>query len=240
MAENQLTPQGVSEGVSDVQRREDFGELAMRFEAAAFRWAYSILGDTHLAQDAVQEAYLIAFLHIDQLREPQAFAAWFRQIVFTACTRLIRRRDIVTKLREQAVQAADENSPDPSEVVEEHEDKASVHQAVQTLPEHERIVADMFYFSDYSQEEIARVLAVPVTTVKKRLQHARERLRRRLEQSTSPSMLLAGYPELLGQADPNELSAEWLVDMPEGTWVLPTGAHELLYPVIEAVLPNAY
>jgi RNA polymerase sigma factor (sigma-70 family) len=233
MAENQVTPQGVS----DVQRREDFGELAMRFEAAAFRWAYSILGDTHLAQDAVQEAYLIAFLHIEQLREPQAFAAWFRQIVFTACTRLIRRRDIVTKLREQAT---DENVPDPSEVVEEHEDKDSVHQAVRTLPEHERIVADMFYFSDYSQEEIARVLAVPVTTVKKRLQHARERLRRMLEQDASPSMLLAGYPELLEQADLNELNAEWLIEMPDGMLALPPSVHSPIYPVIEGILPNAY
>lgn len=233
MPENPLPQQSTT----DVPQREDFGDLAMRFEAAAFRWAYSILGDPQLAQDAVQEAYLIAFLHIDQLREPQAFAAWFRQIVFTACTRLIRRRDIVTKLREQAVEEA---TPDPSEVVEEHEDKDSVHQAVRTLPEHERVVADMFYFADYSQEEIARVLAVPVTTVKKRLQHARERLRRMLEQNASPSMLLANYPELLVQSDLNELTAEWLIGMAEGILAIPTAVHDPIYPVIEGVLPCAY
>ncbi len=233
MPENQM----IQQAASDVQRREDFGDLASRFDAAAFRWAYSILGDANLAQDAVQEAYIIAFLHMDQLREPQAFAAWFRQIVFTACTRLIRRRDIVTRLREQAVE---ENSPDPSEVVEEHEDKDTVHQAVRTLPEHERVVADMFYFSDYSQEEIARVLAVPVTTVKKRLQHARERLRRMLEQNASPSMLLADYPDLLEEADLNVLAAEWLVGMVEGVLVLPTGVPDPIYPVVEGVLPRTY
>ena len=185
-------PVPVRQAETEGQRREEFGELARRFEDAALRWAYSVLGDSALAQDAVQEAYIIAYLHMNQLRDRDAFAGWFKQIVLTACTRLIRRRDIVTKLREQAVE---ERQADPSEVVEEDEGKDSVRRAVQTLPEHERVVAEMFYFLDYPQEEISRVLDVPVTTVKKRLQYARERLRRTLGENT-PTMLLGDDIEL--------------------------------------------
>jgi len=48
---------------------------------------------------------------------------------------------------------------------------------VRALPDHEREVTELFYITGYSQQEIAEQLAVPLTTVKKRLQYAREHLR---------------------------------------------------------------
>jgi len=60
-----------------------------------------------------------------------------------------------------------------------------VTRAVRSLPEHERVVTELFYIGDYSQQEIAEQLAVPLTTVKKRLQYAREHLR---ETITLPPM----------------------------------------------------
>ena len=49
--------------------------------------------------------------------------------------------------------------------------------AVQALPEKEQVVTQMFYLNGYSQKEIARLLELPLTTVKKRLQYARRNLR---------------------------------------------------------------
>jgi hypothetical protein len=49
--------------------------------------------------------------------------------------------------------------------------------AIQALPEREQIVTKLFYLNGYSQKEIAKLLQIPVTTVKKRLQYARQHLR---------------------------------------------------------------
>ena len=70
--------------------------------------------------------------------------------------------------------------------------------AVQALPENEQIVTKLFYLNGYSQKEIARLLELPLTTVKKRLQYARRNLRGILV-----SMMDAFVPE----PDPTPLPA---------------------------------
>jgi RNA polymerase sigma factor (sigma-70 family) len=170
----------------DYERRELFDDLLKRFEHAAIKWAYAILGDEELARDALQEASLSAFLHLDQLQDDKAFPAWFRQIVSTACHRLIRREKPLADLHDH-----EPIHPDPSHEIEESERRENISKAVFELPERERVVAEMFYFADYSQAEIATVLAVPLTTVKKRLQYAREHLRHLIHEDMV--MLLPGY-----------------------------------------------
>lgn len=68
-----------------------FSALMDRFQDMAIGYAWSLLGDYHLAQDAAQEAFTLAYLNLARLRDPNAFAGWLRKIVFTCCTRIIRR-----------------------------------------------------------------------------------------------------------------------------------------------------
>jgi DNA-directed RNA polymerase specialized sigma24 family protein len=55
------------------------------------RCSYSLLGDFHLAEDAAQEAFIRAFADLQRLRNPEAFAGWFRRIVFMRCSVFINR-----------------------------------------------------------------------------------------------------------------------------------------------------
>ena len=59
-----------------------FEALVRRFQDMACGYAYSILGDFHLAEDAAQEAFVDAYRNLGQLREPRAFPGWFRRVVF--------------------------------------------------------------------------------------------------------------------------------------------------------------
>jgi predicted DNA-binding protein (UPF0251 family) len=68
-------------------------------------------------------------------------------------------------------------SDDPARVHETAEREEKVRDAVSALPDHERSVTELFYLRGYSQQEIAETLDLPLTTVKKRLQYARERLK---------------------------------------------------------------
>ena len=73
-----------------------FETLVRRFQDMACGYAYSILGDFHLAEDAAQEAFVDAYGKLYQLREPKAFAGWFRRIVFKHCDRVTRRKQVPT------------------------------------------------------------------------------------------------------------------------------------------------
>ena len=152
-----------------------FAVLVRRFQDMAVGYGYSILHDFHLAEDAAQEAFFEAYRTLSKLREPAAFAGWFRRIVFKQCDRITRRRVVATVPLESA--------PDPVVVPGfgptsgEEERKADVLDAVRQLPEHERAAMSLFYIGGYSMEEVATFLEVPVSTVKGRLHSARERLR---------------------------------------------------------------
>lgn len=159
--------------------REAFGAIVQRFQDMAVGYAYALLGDFHLAEDAAQEAFIQAFRDLPTLHEPRAFAAWFRRIVFKHCDRLTRRKHkpMISLDAVRDVVCAD---VEPAELADRAELRAEVHVAIAELPEHTRAVTLLFYISDYSQREIAAFLDVPLTTVKKRLQAARRQLQQRM------------------------------------------------------------
>jgi RNA polymerase sigma factor (sigma-70 family) len=161
------------------QRRDAFGKLVVRFQDMAYGYAYAILGDAHLAQDAAQEAFIAAYQNLDQLREPKAFPGWLRRIVFTRCNRLTRSR----RAQEQSLETVPHLSsgqPTPLMVLEDKETREQIQAAIQALPESQRMATVLYYIDGYSQNEVAEFLEVSVDAVKKRLQRARERLQERM------------------------------------------------------------
>jgi RNA polymerase sigma factor (sigma-70 family) len=164
---------------ANAEKRETFGEIVRRFQDLAFGCAYAVLGDFHLAEDAAQEAFITAWRNLDQLRKPEAFPGWFRRIVLTQCNRMTRGKRLDTTAL-QMVGDVFAGEADPLAAYEAKERRTEVLAAIRELPEHERMVTTLFYIGDYSQNEIATFLEAPLTTVKKRLFSAREKLRERM------------------------------------------------------------
>ena len=69
-----------------------YGRIVQQFQDMAVGYAYSILGDFHLAQDAVQEAFIEAYPILSRAYGPVAFPGWFRRIIFKHCNRLTTRK----------------------------------------------------------------------------------------------------------------------------------------------------
>jgi RNA polymerase sigma factor (sigma-70 family) len=161
-----------AQAASGREREEAFSALIQKFNFAAQSWAFQMLGDIHATQDAAQEAFITAYERLDDLRDPAAFPTWLRMIVRTQCNRNRRQSRDVLPLDETEPAAED-----PAQAAEEHILHANLHTAVHALPAHERVVTELFYLSGYSQQEIAEHLRLPLTTIKKRLQYAREHLR---------------------------------------------------------------
>jgi RNA polymerase sigma-70 factor, ECF subfamily len=180
--EEAKTMRELSELVKAAQARDGEAYIALmeRFQQMAYATAYRYLGDHHLAQDVVQEAVIEAFMHLQQLKEPDAFPGWFRQIVFRQCTRMLRQATLpYTSLEGVSDRLLAENNPEDIAVQEEVQ--AYVRRAVASLPEHERLVTVLFYDCRYSYNEVSAFLKIPITTVKKRLYSARQKLKMQLQ-----------------------------------------------------------
>ena len=158
---------------------EAYGEIVRRFQDMAFGYAYAILGEFHLAEDASQEAFVEAYRDLSKLSDAAAFPGWFRRIVQRRCGRLRRGKRVPTVPLEAAAGVAASDG-DPSRAAEVREIKDAVLEAIAKLPQAERTATTLFYVNGYSQRDIAAFLEVPVGTVKSRLAASRKRLKRRM------------------------------------------------------------
>lgn len=162
--------------------RQAYDLIVRQLQDVAVAYGYSVLGDKGLAEDAAQEAFVEAFFCLASLQEPAAFSGWFRRIVWKHCDRLTRKKQLKTVSLEAAL---DESAPyiGAQERLEKAESASQVQAAIAALPEHERVAVLLFYMGQHSQQQIAEFLEVPVTTVKKRLQRARLKLREMMIQT---------------------------------------------------------
>jgi RNA polymerase sigma factor (sigma-70 family) len=154
---------------------EAFGHIVERFQRMAYAVAYTMLGDAHLAEDVAQEAFIEAYICLPKLREPAAFPGWFRRIVFKRGDRLVRTKGPALLPLELAAQIADTSNP--AAAAETRELQQRVRSAINTLPDADRLPVALFYLAGYAQHEIATIMELPPTTIKKRLFQARRRLR---------------------------------------------------------------
>jgi RNA polymerase sigma-70 factor (ECF subfamily) len=150
---------------------EAFGELVARYRDMVYGLSYHLTGDFEAARDLAQEAFVQAYLKLAQLREPERFAGWLRQIA-TNCYRSARRRREVATVVLEAAESIAAPQPDDTEL--------AVRGALARLRAPERLALTLHYIDGYSHAEIAGFLSLRPETVKTRLARARQHLRQEL------------------------------------------------------------
>ena len=159
-----------------VTRNDAFNHLVRDFQGMVYGVAYNRLSDRQLAEDAAQEAFLTAYKGIAQLKDVSAFPAWLKRIALSKADRVWRRQGPPHEsIDERAHMVAREATPEAQ--LEEAELRQRVRLAVAALPEGERDLTQDYYLLGDSQREISERRNIPLATVKKRLQYAREHLR---------------------------------------------------------------
>lgn len=150
--------------------------LIQATEKACFRLALSILKDPDLSKDALQEAYFVVYQRIGQLREARAFKSWLFRIVTHSCHDILRKRknEIGTDLesRDDLVSGMSLDSENPEKSIPNTE---LIRATFQELPEIDRQTIALREVCSLSYEEMSRVLAIPIGTVRSRLAKARKR-----------------------------------------------------------------
>jgi RNA polymerase sigma-70 factor (ECF subfamily) len=138
-----------------------------------FAVAYRILRDVERAQDAVQQAFLLAWRELPRLRDPERYSPWLRRLLVRACYEEHRRhRRWASHIR--ALPLDGPETPDSTMTVD---DRDALDRAFVRLTPQHRAVFVLHHHAGLPLAEIAESVGVPIGTVKSRLHYATRSLR---------------------------------------------------------------
>jgi RNA polymerase sigma factor (sigma-70 family) len=183
----------------------------------AYAVAWRVLRREPDARDAVQDAYLRAFARLGALDRPEAFAGWLRRIVVTVA--LNRRR----YSRAQWLPLDDDVGPPVLDADEQRwttEQQRQLSRALLGLSRDDRRLCERHYHGGWTAERLAQSAGVPATTMRKRLQRIRDRLRKEIEMDEQQGLGGHTIPGDLPSSILELLARPRLVDLPEN----PVGA----------------
>jgi RNA polymerase sigma-70 factor (ECF subfamily) len=175
--------QRVVELVKEYQNgnKEAFDKIYSLLYSSMYYFIYKMIRDEYLAEDILQEVFLLAYRKIPTIEKPQAFKKWLNLTAYHCCVDFVRS----SKGRTDATEDISEHESLPMEPdintdaclrILEKEKHDTVMEAVETLSEPLKNTVKLKFFGGLKEREIANVMEVPVGTVKSRLSAAKKEL----------------------------------------------------------------
>ncbi|MEX2169176.1 MAG: sigma-70 family RNA polymerase sigma factor [Pirellulales bacterium] len=154
-----------------------FDELVDRWHAPLWRYVRRMADRDELAEEILQEAWLRILRGIVKLREPASLVPWLfgiaRRVLMDHLRQKYKQLASNEGLDDQAAQTAEIDSRNDIEHLLYEVDKLP-------LPQRELLTLYLYYLEELTVDEVARVLDIPAGTVKSRLHHVRNLLKRNL------------------------------------------------------------
>lgn len=171
-----------------------FASLAMPHRDRILRLAQRILRNREDAEDAVQTAFLDAMCHLDSFQGRSRFSSWLTRIALNSAFMRLRSGRRRTEMSLDEILQPDngarfqvaEGRPNPEQECSIKEAGLLIAKAIDRLGPIYSEVLHLFHVQELSAKEAARILGVPVGTVKARLHRARSRLSRHLQSMLIP------------------------------------------------------
>ena len=162
--------------------RNAFSELVCIHVQGVRNVIYRLYGDAQLAEDAAQETFIQAWLHLVSYRPQASLRNWLYRIAVNAATDMLRKEK---RILPNAIEDLPLKDPQlgPEGLFSQEEQKTLVQKAVLSLPDACRAVLVLREYEELSYHEIADTLNIPVGTVMSRLNYARKLLKERLSQT---------------------------------------------------------
>jgi RNA polymerase sigma-70 factor (ECF subfamily) len=168
-----------------------FGELVDRHRTAVYRAALAALGSPADAEDAAQDAFLLAYRRLDSFRGDASFKTWLLTITWHQA--INRRRSLGRLWRQMIAPKTDEEAeavmagvpaagPSPEQAAGQQQLRRSIREAIRALPPKLRDTLLLAQAGDYSYEEIGAMLQAPLGTIKWRVSEARRAIRKHLQE----------------------------------------------------------
>lgn len=133
-----------------------------------YKTAKALLKNEDDIEDAIQDALETAYKNINTLKEPKYFKTWLTRILINKCYDILRKKAKVVPFDSEII----ENKEDPKSSNEQVE----IQMILSKLDKDLKDIVILFYYNDFKQDEIARILDIPKGTVKSRLHRARKEI----------------------------------------------------------------
>lgn len=151
-----------------------FTQMVEAYQRPVFNLCYRMLGDPEDAEDAAQETFLRAYDHLRRYDQQRSFSTWLLSIAAHHCIDQLRKRryTILSMDAFPNLDIADAN-PGPEASFYRHEDQQRVQSLLKSLNPADRAAVVMYYWYEFSYDEIAESLKLTPSAVKSRLHRAR-------------------------------------------------------------------
>jgi RNA polymerase sigma-70 factor (ECF subfamily) len=152
-----------------------FTRLVETYQRPVYNLCYRMLGNAEDAEDAAQETFLRAYKSLRRFDQSRPFATWLLSIAAHYCIDQLRRKDpAVTSIDDMLVPDVPEIAPDMDTRLGAKQEQQRVRAVLDALEPIDRAAVVMYYWYDYSYDEICRELGLTMGAVKSRLHRARK------------------------------------------------------------------
>ena len=154
--------------------QEAFTQLVEAYQKPVYNLCYRMLGDPDEAEDASQETFLRVYKNIKHYDNQRPFSTWLLSIAAHLCIdQLRKRRMVIVSMDALPYIEPPDGLPGPEASFYLMEDQKRVQALLKTLNPFDRAAVIMYYWYDFSYEEIAQNLSLSLSAVKSRLHRAR-------------------------------------------------------------------
>lgn len=169
--------QYIASVVQRAQKKDSdaFAELYAATYQKCYRFACRYLRDEDLAEDALQEIYTLVFKKIQSLRDPKLFISWLKQITFRVCFNMQKKNESLTVPLEE-VENMSSPEASPEEMAISVEERSFIFRQIMGLPSTEAQAIILRYYNNAKEEEIAKLLDMSKSSVKRYLASGRKKL----------------------------------------------------------------
>jgi RNA polymerase sigma-70 factor (ECF subfamily) len=162
---------------------DSFSLLVERWQDRIRRVAYRYFNSYEDAMDITQKTFIRVYQEADSLKDHQKFKPWVYRIVTNLCLDETKRAG---RQRTTSMEAIDDEPAAKAEgnfekLLHQKETGAILHEALQQIPDSQRMVVIMKEYEGLTFKEIAKVLDIPESTAKSRMYYGLTKLRRLFE-----------------------------------------------------------
>lgn len=159
---------------------DTFSQIVETYQKPVYNLCYRMLNNAGDAEDAAQETFMRAYKSIKRYDDTRPFATWLLSIAAHYCIdQLRKRRMTLISIEEMPLLDWRDEGPKPDDFLGKKEEKNKIRELLNSIGEVDRAAVIMYYWYDYSYEEIAEALSLSQSAVKSRLHRARREMAKR-------------------------------------------------------------
>jgi len=169
--------------------KSTFCQLVEKYQDSVINTCYRFLRNKEEAEEVAQEVFLKVYLSANSYQPKAKFSTWLFKIVVNLCLNKLRDKKKYSSLKidnpfyknqmENDIPALTESQPDKS--YEHKEMKGIIKDAIDSLPENQRVAIILNKYEGFSYQEMAKILDCSVSSIESRLFRAKENLKKKLE-----------------------------------------------------------